>query len=232
MSLNSVSLYISALSYFHKINHLPDLTKSFQINKALEGIKRNNRVDPDNRLPITQPILGKLLTSLQSVCCSTYEVKLFPCAFSLANFALLRVGEFILVYSNTQNSSHCIQLKHIPAHPHKHCLRLNTPHSKTDQVGKNTTFIIHSQPLSTLCPVKATLDFIECRPHVNHSFLIHLNAKPLTRYQFNAVLQNDIENILPPPGHFGTHSFRIGRATDLALLGTSNSEIQKFGSSF
>lgn len=186
MSPNSVSLYISALSYFHKINHLPDLTKSFQINKALQGIKRNNRVDPDNRLLITLPTLGKLVISLQSVCCSTYEVKLFPCAFSLANFALLRVREFTLVKSTTHNSSHCIQLKHIPAHPHKHYLRLTIPHSKTDQVGKNTTFVIHSQPLATLCPVKATLDFIESRPHVNHSFLIHLNATPLTRYQFNA----------------------------------------------
>lgn len=231
MSPNSVSLYISALSYFHKIKHLPDPTKSFLINKALQGLKRNNRVVPDNRLPITLPILEKLVVSLQSVCCSTYEVKLFTCAFSLAYFALLRVGEFTSVNSNTQNSSHCIQLKHIQAHPHKHYLRLTIPHSKTDQVGKTTTFIIHSQPLAPLCPVKATLDFIECRPHtpVHHSFLIHLNTKPLTRYQFNSVLQKAIENILPTPGHFGTHSFRIGRATDLALQGTSDSEIQKFG---
>lgn len=42
MSPNSVSLYISALSYFHKINHIPDPTKSFQINKALQGLKHNN----------------------------------------------------------------------------------------------------------------------------------------------------------------------------------------------
>lgn len=113
MSPNSMSLYISVLSYFHKINHLPDPTKSFLINKALQGLKRNNRVVPDNRLPITLPILEKLVISLQSVCCSTYEVKLFTCAFSLAFFALLRVREFTSVNSNTQNSSHCIQLKHL-----------------------------------------------------------------------------------------------------------------------
>lgn len=33
MSPNSVSLYISALSYFHKVNHLPEPTKSFQITR-------------------------------------------------------------------------------------------------------------------------------------------------------------------------------------------------------
>lgn len=165
------------------------------------------------------------------MCCCTYEVKLFTCTFLLAYFALLRVGEFTLVNSNTQNSSNCIQLKPIQAHPHKHYLRLTIQHSKTDQVGKNTTFIIHSQPLATLCPNKATLDFIKCTPHtpVNHGFLIHLNTKPLMRYQFNAVLQKAIENILPTPGHFGTHTFQIGRATDLALQGMSDSEIQKFG---
>lgn len=117
------------------------------------------------------------------MCCCTYEVKLFTCTFLLAYFALLRVGEFTLVNSNTQNSSNCIQLKPIQGHPHKHYLRLTIQHSKTDQVGKNTTFIIHSQPLATLCPNKATLDFIECTPHtpVNHGFLIHLNTKPLMR---------------------------------------------------
>lgn len=202
MSPNSVSLYISALSYFHKVNPLLDPTKSFQINKALQGLKRNNRVVPDNHLPITLPILEKLVISLQSVCCSTYEVKLFTCAFSLAYFALFRVGEFTLVNSNIQNSSHCIQLKHNQAHPHKHYLRLTISHSKTDQVGKNTTFLIHSQPLATLCPVKATLDFIKCRPHtpVNHSFLIHLNTKPTqsfkrllkTYFQHQAILAHTV----------------------------------------
>jgi hypothetical protein len=39
LSPKSVSLYISALSYFHKINQLPDPTKSFQITKALQTLE-------------------------------------------------------------------------------------------------------------------------------------------------------------------------------------------------
>lgn len=141
-----------------------------------------------------------------------------------------RVGEFTVINPNIPHSSHCIQFQHIEAHPKKLYLKLTIPHSKTYQVGKITTLIIHSQRQSTLCPVKATLDFVQIRPHTpaNHYSLTHLDTKPLTRYQFNAVLQRAITT-LPILGHFVTHSFRIGRATDLALQGTTESDIQKFG---
>jgi hypothetical protein len=162
LSPKSVSLYISALSYFHKINHLPDPTKSFQITKALQGLKRNDIVFPDNRLPITLPILNQLVLSLHTVCSNTYDTKLFTCAFSLAYFGLLRVGEFTVINPDTLHSFHCIQIQHVQTHPNTPYFKLSISHSKTDQSGKSTTQIIHSQihsPVSSLIHPRFLADY-------------------------------------------------------------------------
>lgn len=110
-------------------------------------------------------------------------------------------------------------------------LKITIPHhSKTDQIDSNTTLIIHTQPQSSICSVKATVAYLSCRLYTtqNYKLFIHLNSKPLSRYQFNAVLQKATSNGTIP-GHFRTHSFRTGRATDLALQGTPHADIQRFG---
>lgn len=85
----SVSTYLSAISYFHKLQRLQDPTQSFIIKKILEGFRRL-RARPDIRAPITYDILVKICQVLQFVCYSNYEVALFRAAFSLAYFRLLR----------------------------------------------------------------------------------------------------------------------------------------------
>ena len=97
-------------------------------------------------------------------------------------------------------------------------------------MGQTTTLLIQRQHSTPLCPVHNLKKFLAIRPctTTNHSLFIHSNTKPLTRFQFNAVLQKAIQSA-GIGGHFGTHSFRIGRATDLALQGYSDQQIQTFG---
>lgn len=229
MSPNTVQLYIRALAYFHKVRQVSDPTASFLVAKALQGLARGNTA-PDTRYPITLPILEKLLAYLPFVCTSSFESTLFASAFSLAYFGLLRVGEFTLANSCNSRYSHCIQFQHVTLGEESKHVTFTIPHSKTDQTGKKTTIFIRSQPHSIACPVHSMRNFLAIRPHTSdtHCLFIHSNAMPLTRFQFNAVLQKAIQAI-STPGHFGTHSFRIGRATDLALQGFSDQQIQTFG---
>ncbi|XP_072050355.1 uncharacterized protein [Amphiura filiformis] len=89
---SSINSNISAIAFVHNINGWLDPTCSFLIKKLKEGCRRlNPRVD--SRLPITPPILNKLVQHLPSICSSSYEAQLFKAAFLLAFFGFLRVGE-------------------------------------------------------------------------------------------------------------------------------------------
>ena len=58
----------------------------------LEGVRRKSPKLSDIRAPVILEILHKIIRSLPSGC-SSYESCLFASAFSLAFFALLRIGE-------------------------------------------------------------------------------------------------------------------------------------------
>jgi hypothetical protein len=58
---------------------------------------------------------------------------------------------------------------------------------------------------------------------------IHFNHMPLTRYQFTSVLKKALNFLNIKKGHFRSHSFRIGGATELARQGVQEKEIMKLG---
>jgi hypothetical protein len=208
---------------------VPDPTSSFLVSKALQGLARLNKTI-DTRYPITISILEKLLAALLSVCSSPYEGKLFASAFVLAYYGLLRVGEFTIDTTTRLRNSHCITFQNLTLDRQASKITLTIPHSKTDQTGQTTSLIIRRQPHTPACPIQNIQSFFEIRPCTpnHHCFFIHHNYSPLTRSQFQAVLQKCI-SFCGIPGHFATHSFRIGRATDLALQGFPNHKIQTLG---
>lgn len=59
---STVNTYVSALSYSHKLSGFPDPTKVFYIIQMLKGFG-SARID--SKLPITLPILYKLIESAQ-----------------------------------------------------------------------------------------------------------------------------------------------------------------------
>lgn len=225
---STVQLYISAIAFYHKLQGFKDPTNNFLITKALQGLKRTRGREEDSRRPISFHIMLQIIDSLPAICSSTYEVKLFTCAFSLAYFALLRVGE--CTFTGNHTNSHFIRFQGIEVQSQRNQVKVTIPHSKTQQTGRQATLIIQGQPHSTLCPVRIISEFLKVRPHTpaTHIFLVHSDTAPLTRFQFNAVLQKSLKNS-GITGYFGTHSFRIGRASDMALQGVPYDNIQKAG---
>ena len=64
----------------------------------------------DCRKPITLTILIKLTEALNKVCFSVYESVLFSCAFLIAFFGYLRVGEIAMSYLN---SNHIVKISDV-----------------------------------------------------------------------------------------------------------------------
>lgn len=220
----SVSTYLSALSYVHKLQQLPDPTQSFIIKKILEGFRRL-RARPDIRAPITHDILVKICRVLQFVCYSNYEVVLFRAAFSLAYFGLLRVGE--MVYTDQRQADHALRQNDVCFI--KNTLRIRVRMSKTNQSG--TPVFLHIPPIGdkSICPVQSMLNYINLRPSCDGILFCHVNGHPLTRYQFGAVLSKSVSHLGLPLSCYRSHSFRIGRATSLAMAGVPSDQIKQTG---
>lgn len=61
--------------------------------------------------------------------------------------------------------------------------------SKTDQLGHSSTLFL-SETRGQACPVMAVVDYLQVRAQGlgQGQFLVHFDGKPLTRYQFSAIL--------------------------------------------
>lgn len=64
LACSTVTTYVSALSFQHKIRNMADPTQNFIVKKCLQGY-RNRTGIVDSRLPITPCILKQLIASLQ-----------------------------------------------------------------------------------------------------------------------------------------------------------------------
>ncbi|CAC5357789.1 unnamed protein product [Mytilus coruscus] len=91
---STISTYLSAIAYVHKMMSMPDNTRSFLVEKLVTGTYRLSKTF-DSRLPITIPILNKLLHSITLVIKCTYDQVLFKAIFLFAFSTFSRVGELV-----------------------------------------------------------------------------------------------------------------------------------------
>ena len=118
----------------------------------------------DSRLPITKPLLAKILNVLP-------KVYTFSASFLLTFCGFLRVGE---VSCKSGGPDHTIQF-----HDFKilqESIEFHIALSKNDQAGKGFTISIAKQP-SNICPVKAMREYLMVRPPVQGPLFVILMVK-------------------------------------------------------
>lgn len=71
--------------------------------------------------------------------------------------------------------------------------------------------------------------YLAVRGEVSGFFFRHSDGAPLTRYQFWIVTARALESIGLSGVKFGTHSFRIGAASNVAQMGYPDSRIKDIG---
>ena len=120
---STVTTYVSALAYIHKLNGLSDPSKSFLIVQLIRGYRKKVR-KVDVRLPITRAILHKLIHSSSQFSDSDFSKVRFNAMCTLAFHAFLRVGEMTLASPGapppiqlrqltrlTNSNGYCVALK-------------------------------------------------------------------------------------------------------------------------
>lgn len=178
----------------------------------------------DTRLPITLQLLNKIIPTLQTVCNTIYETKLFTAAFTLAFHALLRIGEFTVSKGNTPAT--IIQFHDITMQQTN--IQLTICHSKTDQLGVGANLQIPASN-GVACPFAAMHAYLHMRTSQTGPLFIHFEGQPLTRYQFITILKRCLNAIGVDSSNYNSHSFRIGAATTLAIQGVHSDVIQGSG---
>lgn len=228
---STIATYVSGVGYFHKVYGWPDPTRGFLVAKLLEGCRRDHRGAVDTRLPITLPLLSRLLQALPHVCTSTFEASLFRAVFLSAFFGFMRIGEF------AATSGSCLQNSLIMFSDVRFCdvgtsaasVLVTFRCSKANQSGPPQHIRLVRFADESLCPIQALLAFKAVRPLSQGSFFCHFDGRPLTKFQFNAVLRKVLRFSGLDELRVRAHSFRIGAATTAAAVGVRVSDIQSMG---
>lgn len=222
---STVSTYISAISYSHKLFGYEDPSKVFFIVQMLKGYgKLSSHVDV--RLPITRPILHKLLTVATEIVQSSYELCLFRAMCSLAFHAFLRVGEMAI--TNNDNATLTVDSITKLVNADNHVVSLRVTFLRYKHSYNQPPFSLVVQRQTSFCPVQYMLDYLSHRG-TSPGSLFTLNGLPVTRKYFCDLLTMAIKRCGLNPSRYKGHSFRIGAASDAAERGMSDTQIRILG---
>lgn len=223
---STVHTYVSALSYSHKLSGYPDPSKAFVVVQMLKGYsKLNARLD--SRLPITIPILHKLLRCASLLPLTKYQILMFQAMCSTAFFAFLRVGEITF-------SSSCpppIQIHHLTklVNEAREVLGFKIKFVNFKHSYNQPPFYLVISPQRTFCPVKILIQFLIARGDSQGAIFIQDDGCPVSRSWFSTQLSSAIKLCGLNPSVYKGHSFRIGAASHAAERGMSDAQIRILG---
>ena len=214
-AFTSVNSYLSALSYFHKINDLPDSTKNFNVRQILKGY-RNSAAQRQSRQPLSLREVTFLYQSITALGLDTYSAKLFGAMLTLAFFLGLRIGEMT-------SSPHNILSENVTLNNDSIIVRFHSfKHSKA-----SSTHILRAMP-SSFCPVKIIAEYMAVRGESGGPFFIH-SGKAISRSFFSKNFEFILKHSGFDPVFYTPHSLRISAARFWASKGLSDNQIRLQG---
>lgn len=225
---STISTYLSAIAYVHNILELPDPTKSFLVDKIVTGTYRLSSTI-DSRLPITIPVLNRIVQIIPSLSISSYDQSLYRSMFLFAFSAFARVGE--LVSTHNVPDENIMQLQDISflsssgkIQEVQACFRK----FKHNVKGSSKT-IVFSHGRTRISAVDSLVEFVQLRGNRQGPLFCCLRGKPIVRSQFDKILHKCLALCGLDGSRYKGHSFRIGAASDAAQQGLSDAKIRTMG---
>ncbi|XP_052064929.1 uncharacterized protein LOC127704767 [Mytilus californianus] len=221
LASSSMSTYISAIGFTHKINNWPDPTDSFIIDKVLKSVHKGR--NQDMRLPITSTILNQLIDALKQTISNRYDQILFKAMFTLAYHALLRIGEMTV---NNKNYNHVISLSQtVVLHEKLSISFMDFKHSN----GKQFHLEIAKNKNNNICAVTALTSYLTLRTNTTGPLFLNSSGEAVSRQLFQHALNGALNFCGLSRAYYKPHSFRIGFATDASAKGLSTETIRNLG---
>ena len=215
---DTIRTHLTAINSKFKLKGLQPKTDSFRLKKLLTAYEKGDG-QKMTRKPVTRKLLKRMLAALSELNVSKHKKKLLGSVLTLMYSALLRVSE--VTQSKNRKTNHNLKRK-------------NVQFSK-ESVGEVLltleTYKFSKKPITMA--VKETKDVTPYDRAIAFDrwagnrkwFFVEENGRPLTA----EALRKDINSILLTvglkPNEYNTHSFRIGKATDMWAQGYSDAQI-------
>ena len=149
ISCSTAKVYLAGISHYSILQGGSPLLSDHRVHIALRGFSRLTAGHLDKRLPVSVDPLLFIQSWLPMMVSSYFDTKLYWCAFNLAFFGFLRVGELTCPNSRCTHET-CLSLSSVEIQ--SDTLHLHLSKSKTDQFRAGADLIIPSS--NTLpCPV-------------------------------------------------------------------------------
>ena len=176
----------------------------------------------ENKLKFYSELIRLNTEVIKSCSIDNYQYRLYKSLYSLMYYACLRASEVIL----TESQQHIIQISQVTFLNNSKSFNLKF-HSYKHSGATDFTLQVTSTSL-TDCPVANIIQYLTVRGH-QPGPLYHISGLPLTRHQFMTTLNQCLKYLRLPEWQFNTHSFRIGRTTDMAAANIPHSTIKHIG---
>ena len=218
----SITTYITAISFVHKMANIYDPTAVFCVQKALSAINKMHGRE-DSRLPITLILLSRLTTSAEKAIKTLYHRVLIQAMFIIAFFGLCRIGEITI----QPDGIVAIYLKQLEIF--ENYITLSITHFKHNRAQRPIVLKLFRQSDISICPVMAIRNYLELRKFDNGPLFCFPDGKPVNRNFFVKHLKSCLTFCGLDVKQYSSHSFRIGAASYLASIGLSDTQIRTIG---
>lgn len=221
LKVSTIRTHLSAIAFMHEATGYKNPTKSFTTQKLLTAYSRTDPA-PKTRKPITRNILKIVVKSAKKYITSHYNRYLFTSIFTVMYHAALRASEIC----ESPKTSHTLQTHNINLSKSNRSLKVQFSSYK-HSTSLNPPLVLY--PTKYPCPVKSFIKYKKLRKTHHGPAFCYSNGTSITRDQ----LQTTLHKLLTLSGYnsklYNTHSFRIGKTTDLAKHGYSYSQIAQIG---
>ena len=188
MAFSTITSYLSAISYVHKLKGLLDPTKSFLIQKLLTALGRRQPVGI--RLPVTRPVLHELVRALSFTNSSAFQCSLVSALFLLAFYGLFRIGE--LTAKSDRFASSVVQfgnLTFLSRNGRTHVAKITISEYKHNTSRRPFDILIAREVCSAFFLVLALIQYSEFRGPSSVPLFCHADQSPILTHHFNVELQ-------------------------------------------
>ena len=218
----TMSTFLSAIGYVHKLLNFPDPTSSFVVSKLIAGAYRT-RPSFDVRLPITVDILNRLVESLVHTTEGEYDRYLYTAMFLFAFNTFARIGELT-------SSLNALQLHDIEfqGRGFGQSVTVTFRNFKHNLTGRPHSISFQAGPTS-VSAVTALTDFLKVRGQQPGPLFCTVLNKPLPRCTFDSQLRRCLRFCDLDATLYKGHSFRIGSTSYRAEQGDSDAQIRALG---
>ena len=226
-SHGTITTYCSAIAYYHKIRNISDPMSTFYITKLLQGIKRSSK-EVRSLKPISKQLLHTLVDSLPFVCQDIYDRVLYRALMLFMYYGCLRVGEAIVSDGNDDHTITLGGLQKVIINGKLEHILVTLTTFKYHYAGK-CQLRLSCRLDRRYCPVQALSDYLMLRPKVAGLVFVNTDGRPINRNNLASILRQLLIMEGLDSSDYSTHSFRIGRTTDLAMDGIPAHQIKLIG---